>query len=154
MNRVVTKLSTLAACLLLATAASAQGKADKGRAGQPEGADNQPKPMMMLVPVEISGPAIERGCWVQLFDERNFKGEALTIAGPIQLDALDKYSGRNLKRNIDSLLVGPQATVTVYEHRFFKDRQVVFEPNARQGGLIRELGFGGTIQSLKVDCPA
>jgi hypothetical protein len=35
---------------------------------------NQPAPMIMLVPVEVSNRALEAGCWAQFYDKRNFKG--------------------------------------------------------------------------------
>lgn len=151
MTRLVPFRAALAAAgLALASLACAQS-ASGGRSAA-AAAPNQPKPVLMLVPVDMSSPAMEAGCWAQLFDKRNFAGEALTIAGPMEIESMDKYAGRTLKRNIDSLMTGPRARVTVFEHRLFKDRQVEFGPNAKQAGLIRELGFGGSIQSLRLEC--
>lgn len=147
---VALQTAAAAASLAIASLAFAQNTAG-GRNAAPA-APNQPKPVLMLVPVDMSSPAMEAGCWAQLFDKRNFEGEALTIAGPMELESMDKYAGRTLKRNIDSLMTGPRARVTVFEHRLFKDRQVEFGPNAKQAGLVRELGFGGSIQSLRLEC--
>ncbi|MDB5733081.1 MAG: hypothetical protein JWQ03_2976 [Variovorax sp.] len=113
---------------------------------------NQPAPVVMLVPVQISNQALESGCWAQFYDERDFKGDILTLVGPAEFSGLDNGSGRQLKRNIDSLVLGSKATLHVYEHQMFKDRSVQFGPNAREAGLVRKLGFGGRIQSLKLDC--
>jgi hypothetical protein len=137
-------LSVLAAS---ASASYAAEPSSKGPAG-----DNQPVPMIMLVPVEISDPAMKSGCWAQFFDERNFKGDVFTIVGPIQLQTTDKGAGRQLRRNIDSLMTGPKATLTVYEHSMFKDKAVTFGPNSKEPGLIKKLGFTGRIESLKLDC--
>ena len=151
MTRLVAlKTAAAAAGLAIASLALAQN-APSGRDAAPA-APNQPKPVMMLVPIEVSSPAMEAGCWAQLFDKRNFQGEALTIAGPMEVDSVDKYAGRALKRNIDSLMTGPRARMTVFEHRLFKDRQVEFGPNSKQVGVVRELGFGGSIQSLRLEC--
>ncbi len=57
-----------------------------------------------------------------------------------------------MRRNIDSLMIGPKATLTVFEHRLFKDRSVSFGPNTKEAGLIKKLGFSGRIESLKLDC--
>ena len=114
--------------------------------------DNQPEAMIMLVPVEISMPALKAGCWVQLYDQRNFKGDVLTIAGPVQLDSASKSAGRHLKSNVDSLVTGPKTTLTIYEHQMFKDKAVKFEPNSREAGLIKKLGMAGRFQSLKLEC--
>jgi hypothetical protein len=115
-------------------------------------ADNQPQPVVMLVPVEISNKALEAGCWAQFYDERNFKGDILTVVGPAQLDSMDKGSGRQFKRSIDSLVLGPKATLKVFEHQLFKDRSVNFAANSKEAGLNSKLGFGGRIESLQLDC--
>jgi hypothetical protein len=116
--------------------------------------DNTPVPVIMMVPVEISAPALKNGCWAQLYDERNFKGDVFTVVGPMQLVSTDNSAGRQLKKNIDSLVLGPRATLTVYEHSMFKDKAVTFGPNSKEGGLIKKLGFTGRIESLKLDCAA
>jgi hypothetical protein len=115
-------------------------------------ADNQPAPVILLVPVEVSNPALQNGCWVQLYDARNFEGDMVTLVGPIQLDSNDKAAGKQLRRNIDSLVTGPKAMLSVYEEKFFKNKSVNFGPNQREPGLIKKLGFTGNIQSLKVGC--
>ena len=114
--------------------------------------DTRPQPVIVQVPVEISTPALESGCWAQFYGERNFKGEVATLVGPVSLDSADKMNGRQLKKEIDSLVTGPKATLRVYEHAMFKDRSVAFGPNSREGGLITKLGVGGHIQSLQLEC--
>ncbi len=49
-------------------------------------------------------------------------------------------------------MTGPKATLTVFEHKTFKDKSVKFGPNSKEGGLIRKLGFTGRIESLKLEC--
>lgn len=114
--------------------------------------DTSPQPVVVQVPVEITDPALQSGCWVQFYSDRNFKGEMATLTGPASLDAADKFSGRKLKRQIDSLVTGSKATLRVYEHAMFKDRSVTFGPNSREAGLISKLGLGGDIESLQLDC--
>jgi hypothetical protein len=119
--------------------------------GQPK-ADNQPAPVVLLVPVEVSDPAMKNGCWAQLYNERNFKGDMFTIVGPMQIDATDKGAAKELHKNLDSLVIGPKATLTAYEHKLFKDKSVQFGPNSKEPGLVKKLGFTGRIESLKLDC--
>ncbi len=114
--------------------------------------DNQPAPMVLLVPVEIQNKALESGCWAQFYDERSFKGDVLTLVGPAQMDSVDKGTGRQFKRSIDSLVLGPKATLKVFEHQLFRDKSVDFSANARESGLISKLGAGGRIQSLQLSC--
>ena len=114
--------------------------------------DTRPQPVVVQVPVEVSTPALESGCWVQFYSDRNFKGELATLVGPASLESADKMTGKQLKRHIDSLVTGSKATLRVYEHSMFKDRSAVFGPNSREAGLITKLGIGGDIQSLQLEC--
>lgn len=146
--------AVLVAVMVAASTVPALGQTARGTDPAPTtpSGENRPAPMVMLVPVEISSKAVASGCWVQMYDERNFKGDMLTIAGPAELQAMDDASGRAFKRRIDSLTVGPRATLTVYERRLFQDGSAVFGPNSHEAGLARKLGFGGRIQSMRVDC--
>jgi hypothetical protein len=146
-----TRLTFVAAAFALAAAGSVHAQ-QQAQSGAKAGGDNQPAAVLMLVPVEVSSPAMKSGCWAQLYDERNFKGDVLTIAGPIQLMSTDNSSGRSLRRNVDSLVTGPKATLVVFEHKMFKDKSVTFGPNTKEAGLIKKLGFTGRIESLKLDC--
>jgi hypothetical protein len=149
------KCSTLMSFLSLTLAAAgafAQSPSAAAASTPATGAGNQPQPVVMLVPVQVSSPALEAGCWAQFYDERNFKGDMLTLVGPIEVGDFDKSSGRHFKRNIDSLVLGPKATLTVYEHQMFKDKSVKFQSNAREGGLVKKLGFGGRIESMRLEC--
>lgn len=114
--------------------------------------DTKPQPVIVQVPVQVTSPELESGCWAQFYSDRSFKGDVATLVGPSQLDSADKMSGKQLKRHIDSLVTGPKATLTVYEHAMFKDRSMVFGPNSREAGLITKLGIGGDIQSLQLNC--
>jgi hypothetical protein len=108
--------------------------------------------VLLLVPVEVSSATMQAGCWATLYDQRNFKGDGVTMAGSVVVATTDKATGRYLRRNIDSLQIGPKATLTVFEHRLFKDRSVSFGPNTKEPGLIKKLGFTGRIESLRLDC--
>lgn len=145
-----TSVSLLLAGMLAvaAPATFAQAPAANPRAAS----ENQPAPVVLLVPVEISNKALENGCWAQFYDERNFKGDILTVVGPANIDSEDKGSGRQFKKSIDSLVLGPKATLKVYEHQMFKDKSVEFAANSKEAGLIKKLGFGGRIQSLQLQC--
>jgi hypothetical protein len=118
----------------------------------PAAMDNQPAPMVLLVPVEMSNRALDAGCWAQFYDERNFKGDMLTMVGPASIDSMDKGTGKQLKRSIDSLVTGPKAMLTIYQHQMFKDKSAEFAPNSKEAGLINKLGFGGNIESLQLRC--
>lgn len=150
----LSKILGAAALAFTAMAAFAQTGAAPaaGMAAPAPGADNQPAPVILLVPVEVSSRALEAGCWAQFYDKKDFKGDILTLVGPTRLDSLDKGSARQLKRDIDSLVTGPKTQLRVYEHRLFKDRNVEFSANSREGSLRKKLGFGGRIESIQLEC--
>ena len=115
-------------------------------------ADNRPDPTILLVPIRVEDPALASGCWAQFYTGRDFKGDMLTLVGPAEVQSMDKGTARQLKRDIDSVSVGPRATLQVYEHAMFRDRTVNFPANSREGGLTRKLGFGGRIEAMKLNC--
>ncbi|WP_431108703.1 hypothetical protein [Variovorax paradoxus] len=115
-------------------------------------AQNKPHPTILLVPVRIEDPALASGCWAQFYTGRNFQGDMLTLVGPAEVQSMDRGTARQLKRDIDSVSVGPRATLQVYEHAMFRDRTVNFPANSREGGLTRKLGFGGRIEAMKLSC--
>jgi hypothetical protein len=49
-------------------------------------------------------------------------------------------SGKKLKSRIDSLVTGPKATLTVYEHSMFKDRSMAFGPEQPRSGADNQTG--------------
>jgi len=136
-------LSALAALGFTSCAAFAQGS---------QGEPNQPEPTVLLVPVLVSDPALASGCWAQFYSKRDFNGDVATLVGPAAFVTLDKGIARELRREIDSLVLGPNATLTVYEHALFKDGAVTFVPNSREAGLIKRLGFLGRIESMRLEC--
>ncbi len=82
----------------------------------------------------------------------SFKGDSLTLIGPVELKTLDQGSARQLKRDIKSIVTGPRATLVVYEKQTLSARSVGFPPNSREGGLAEKLGYGGRIESLQMTC--
>ena len=145
-----TKLAALS-CLCTA-ALMASGCASNPSNLQTVSGDTRPQPVVVQVPVAISSPELENGCWAQFYPELDFKGDVATLTGPVALESADKMSGKHLKRDIDSLVIGSKATLTVYEHAMFKDRTVSFGPNSRLNELITKLGVGGHIESLELEC--
>ena len=144
--RLLPTTAGLGAALLIAACSS-------GPSGlQTATGDTKPQPVVVQVPVELTAPELQSGCWVQFYTDRNFKGDVATLIGPVQLDSPDKLTGKQLKKQIDSLVTGPKATLKVYEHAMFKDRSMAFGPNSREGGLVTRLGIGGAIQSMDLSC--
>ena len=87
-----------ATCLLASTAVLAQTSATyvaskpdgkSGSATSNSGAADGDT-IVLLVPLQLSSQALSSGCWAQFYDEREFKGDVMTVLGPTELKALDK----------------------------------------------------------------
>lgn len=107
---------------------------------------------VVILPNAGASAQLQSGCWATFYDERNFNGDSLTLVGPVVLETLDKGSARQLKRDIKSVETGPRATLLVYQKQLLSSRSVGFTPGSREGGLAEKLGFGGRIESMRLDC--
>src|SRR6478672_11201904 len=74
-------------------------------------------PLVMLDPTELrSKPTLARGCWVWMFPEMNYKGmDSIAVAGPAEIRSLHTPVGLDWHHKAESLIVGPKASLTVYE---------------------------------------
>ncbi|MBC7415216.1 MAG: hypothetical protein H7327_09815 [Herminiimonas sp.] len=113
-------------------------------------------PLVRLDPTELRGhPTLAKGCWVWLFPKKNYKGSGdIAISGPVDVRSLHTPLGLDWKQKTESVIVGPKATVTVFETENFGDRQAVFKPSTRILNMRKKLRFTQSIDSLKVACPA
>ena len=83
-------------------------------------------------------------CWAKFYKDANYRGKHLLIEGPEQLASLHSVNGDNWDLQIDSIKVGPQARVTVYENPNFK---LTLTEMAKYPQLMRSLGI--TEQDIK-----
>lgn len=88
------------------------------------------------------------GCWVTLYSEENFRGDAVTIAGPRELPELDfpEWNGR-----VRSLEVGPNAGAVLFGGKNFQDQDFIFIGGYREPNL-EHLPEWDRLESLKVTC--
>ncbi|WP_019143287.1 beta/gamma crystallin domain-containing protein [Noviherbaspirillum massiliense] len=111
-------------------------------------------PLIIIAPTEVrTDPTLAKGCWVRLFPQPDFKGvDDLTIAGPIELKSLHTPVGTNWKHRTESILIGPKATVVVYESKDFRDKAATLKPGTQEPQLRKGLQFTQSIDSLKISC--
>lgn len=107
----------------------------------------------LIMPVQISRQALSSGCWAQFFDQKDFKGRAITVLGPSEFKAYSKAIGlQSGQAEAESLVTGPHATLTVYQRENLQDKSAQFRPQVREPELRKKIGFAGRIESLKIDC--
>lgn len=75
---------------------------------------------IILLGYSIPSQAFVPGCWADFYEFSNYIGPIIRIEGPASLPSLTKVQNANWDARIDSMIVGPKATVRLYEHPNFK----------------------------------
>lgn len=92
------------------------------------------------------------GCWARLYDKTDFAGDTFTLVGPIEMPSAQMPSDLEWGRGYDSLVVGPRATITLYDREDFRKESAKVDGGRRVADLDRILGFFGNIRSVKLTC--
>jgi hypothetical protein len=96
---------------------------------------------------------IDKGCWVEVYEDNNYDKDDphLQIQGPAEFASLKDLKGRNWNNDIESLIVGPSATVKAYKDKDFKGTEIAFTSNQRVPDLGK-LDMSDDIESMKLSC--
>jgi hypothetical protein len=110
-----------------------------------------PSAVLVLLPDAMAqGTRLADGCWVRFFDDKGFKGDTLTLAGPVDLPRMEMG---DVWRDWDSAVVGPKATVRTFDNEHFRDRSAVLQPGQSIADLRdRKLGWFEEVKSARVQC--
>ncbi len=131
---------------------------------------------VVLLSQSTSVYARNNNCWVEIYDDTQFKGKHIRLKGPVKLKNLLKVQGTNWDKKIESIVVGSKATLTVFENQNFKltlsemadhpvlmkslgittqdileESELIFHPDSKVHGF-GEFDFYHKIRSLTVDC--
>lgn len=110
-------------------------------------------PVIMMVPMEISDKtAMDKGCWVKLYDKKNFNGDRLLIVGPVNLSRMIGPFGVNWENKVRSLETGPNTNLTIFDNRHFKDEDKFIDPNQQIPNLSKTMGFFDNFRSMILNC--
>ena len=118
----------------------------------------------------------KHGPWADFFEDAQFKGKHFQLKGPAQKKNLLKVNNENWDKRIESILIGPKATVTVFENKNFKltlkemanhpvlmkslgiskqdildDSEIILHPNSKVHSF-GEYNFYHKIRSVKIEC--
>ena len=125
---------------------------ESAKKNQQKGAQQSVPAVVLLVPAELyaRNEALAKGCWVRLYEGKNFGGNQLAVFGPADLPDVESNTP---VWGFDSAIVGPKATVTTYDEEDYQDRNATLNPGQRITDLgDKKLGFFQDIESLKVSC--
>jgi len=132
--------------------------------------------IMVLWSAVPTAYAKETECWAEFFQDSQYAGKQFRLEGPVQLENLSNVQGENWESRIESLKVGPKASVSVFENTNFKltlkemkkypdllrslgltekdameDKELIFIANSTIHDLS-DFNFRNKIRSLKIDC--
>ncbi|ARO88816.1 hypothetical protein EBAPG3_014140 [Nitrosospira lacus] len=110
-------------------------------------------PVIVMVPVQVSkNLAMDKGCWVKLYDKKNFEGDSLLLIGPINVAKMIDPFGSNWENKVRSLETGPNANLTIYDNRNFRDEDKFIDPDKRIPDLSKKMGFFDNFRSMMLSC--
>ncbi|HEX8874981.1 MAG TPA: beta/gamma crystallin domain-containing protein [Nitrosospira sp.] len=132
---------------------STEKSGSSSRSGKEDGQMIVEVPVIMMVPLEVSDKlALEKGCWVKLYDKKNFEGNSLLLVGPMNLARMIGPFGVNWENKVRSLETGPNTNVTIFDNRDFKDEDKFVDPSQRIPNLSKKMGFFDDFRSMILNC--
>ena len=107
---------------------------------------------IVLLPLQMaSDENLANGCWVRFYDDKNFNGSTLTLAGPVEMPRM--YPAGSVWRDWESAKVGRKARVTTYDNENFRQRTAKLDPGQRVADLHdNKLGWFDEVHSARVSC--
>jgi hypothetical protein len=110
-------------------------------------------PMIVLVPTVVaSAPDFSNGCWARLYDSTDFRGNTLSLVGPVDMPDMRTAFGTDWSGEFDSVAVGPKARLTVYDNENYREKAATFKPGQKVADLDEKMGFFEDISSVKIAC--
>jgi opacity protein-like surface antigen len=104
---------------------------------------------------DLDVKVVDKACWVEIYEDDNYDKDDphLQIQGPAEFATLKDLKGRNWNDDIESVIVGPNATVKAYKDKDFKGTEIAFTSNQRVPNLGK-LDMSNEIESMRVSCHA
>ncbi|HEY6085225.1 MAG TPA: beta/gamma crystallin domain-containing protein [Nitrospira sp.] len=102
---------------------------------------------------DLEMKTVDKDCTVEIFDDTKYDPDDphVTLQGPKEFASLKELGGRNWNNDIQSLIVGQNATVHAYKERDFKGTEIVFTRGQRVPDLSK-LNMSNDIESMKISC--
>lgn len=140
-----------------ASGSSDPSAASKGAQGDPQvsrsatSPEPAPAAVLVLLPsAQAQSTRLADGCWVRFFDDEQFKGATLTLAGPVDIPKMELG---NVWRDWESAIVGPKATVRTFDNENYNDRTAMLSAGQSIPDLRdKKLGWFEEVKSARVSC--
>ena len=144
----------VAAAVIAAFASSGALAASQDKKSASSGATAPPgAPLIVLVPLAVaSADSFSNGCWARLYDSTGFKGNQLSLVGPVDMPNMRTAFGTDWSGQFDSIQVGPKARLTVYDNENYREKAATFKPGQKVADLDEKMGLFEQIRSAKIAC--
>lgn len=108
---------------------------------------------VIVAPVQVSGDQnLNNGCWARIYENPEFGGSHLTLVGPVNVADLGNTHAGDWN-GADSVIVGRDARVTLYDDPDFEDRSATIASGERIADLRDDvIGFFDKVESVQVRC--
>jgi hypothetical protein len=102
---------------------------------------------------DMETQVIDKNCFIEIFEDDNFDADDphVVLQGPKDYASLKSIEGKDWANDIESVIVGSNATVRAYEDRDFKGTELSFLPGQRVKNLGK-LDMANDIESMKIAC--
>ena len=109
-----------------------------------------------LLPVhaaDLEMQVADKNCWVEVFDDSEYDMDDphVNIQGPAEFTSLKDLNGRDWNNDIESVIVGTNATVHAWKEKDFKGTEIAFTPGQRVPKLSK-VDMSNAIESMKITC--
>ncbi len=96
---------------------------------------------------------VDKNCFMEIFEDDAFDADDphVVLQGPKEFATLKNLAGKDWSNDIESVIVGSNATVRAYEDKDFKGTEIAFAPGQRVPNLGK-LDMANDIESLKITC--
>jgi hypothetical protein len=96
---------------------------------------------------------VDKNCWIEVFDNTKYDANDphAKLQGPKEYATLKNVNGKDWSNDIESVIVGPGATVRAYKDRDFQGPEIAFTSGQRIPKLSK-LGMSNEIESMKIIC--
>jgi hypothetical protein len=110
--------------------------------------------LLMLVPTAVAAKdnAMKGGCWARIYSGTDYSGDTLTLSGPLSLADMTGPFGLNWDDKVDSIELGPKATLTVFDNEAFRDQIAQFKPGQKVPNISKALGLFDEFASVRLSC--
>jgi hypothetical protein len=102
---------------------------------------------------DVEVQTVDKNCFIEIFEDDNFDADNphVVLQGPKDYASLKSIEGKDWANDIESVIVGSNATVRAYEDKDFKGTELSFLPGQRVKSLGK-LDMANDIESMKIAC--